>query len=112
MANDAPLRVCVCHAESAASAWQCSLELPAHATVGDAVRASGFAVRFPGKDAWQLGVGVFGKLCRADTPLTDGDRVEIYRPLDFDPKESRRRRAEHRRAKAARQGRERPPGLL
>jgi putative ubiquitin-RnfH superfamily antitoxin RatB of RatAB toxin-antitoxin module len=45
-------------------------------------------------------------------PLADGDRVEIYRGLSFDPMESRRRRAEHRRAKTARNGRVRPAGLL
>jgi len=112
MASDAGLlRVCVCHA-GPASAWQRALALPAGATVGDALRASGFAAAFPGSDPWAMGVGVFGKLCRADTALADGDRVEIYRPLAFDPKVSRRRRAEHRRAKAARQGRERPAGLL
>ncbi|MBV7485968.1 RnfH family protein [Bordetella sp. BOR01] len=113
MANEPGLlRVCVCHAESAAAVWQCTLALPPRATVGDAVRASGFEAQFPGRDAWALGVGVFGKSCQADTPLADGDRVEIYRPLAFDPKVSRRRRAEHRRAKAARMGRERPAGLL
>jgi len=111
MANSV-LRVCVCHAESASSVWQRALDLPSGATVADAVRASGFAAQFPGRDAWQSGVGVYGKQCQPDTPLADGDRVEIYRPLAFDPKVSRRRRAEHRRAKAARQGRERPAGLL
>ncbi|MCD0505200.1 RnfH family protein, partial [Bordetella petrii] len=44
MANDAtPLRVSVCHAESAGSTWQRALSLPAGATVDDALRASGFA---------------------------------------------------------------------
>lgn len=59
--------------------------------------------------AWR---GVFGKAQAADAPLADGDRVEIYRGLSFDPKESRRRRAEHRRALAARGGKARPAGLL
>jgi putative ubiquitin-RnfH superfamily antitoxin RatB of RatAB toxin-antitoxin module len=40
-----------------------------------------------------LEIGVYGRRCEADTPLCDGDRVEIYRPLNFDPMESRRRRA-------------------
>lgn len=38
-------------------------------------------------------IGVFGRLEPLDTPLQDGDRVEIYRPLQVDPKERRRRRA-------------------
>jgi putative ubiquitin-RnfH superfamily antitoxin RatB of RatAB toxin-antitoxin module len=41
---------------------------------------------------------VYGRACAPDHVLQDGDRLEIYRPLDFDPQESRRRRAAHRRA--------------
>jgi putative ubiquitin-RnfH superfamily antitoxin RatB of RatAB toxin-antitoxin module len=29
----------------------------------------------------------------ADTRLADGDRVEVYRPLQIDPKQARRQRA-------------------
>ena len=39
-------------------------------------------------------VGVYGKLKALDSMLRDHDRVEIYRPLIADPKESRRQRAE------------------
>ncbi|SAI02043.1 Uncharacterised protein family (UPF0125) [Bordetella ansorpii] len=111
MASDAhagALRVQVCHA-AAASAWQRDLTLPAGATVADALAASGFAQAFPGIDPWRHGVGIYGHACVPDAPLSDGDRVEIYRELRFDPKESRRRRVEHRRTSQARQ---RPPGLL
>ncbi|AUL15708.1 RnfH family protein [Bordetella bronchiseptica] len=116
MANDTPapagsLRVTVCHA-CPDGAWQRAVTLPAGATVADAVAASGFAAAHPGQDPWAHGVGVFGKAQAADAPLADGDRVEIYRGLSFDPKESRRRRAEHRRALAARGGKARPAGLL
>jgi hypothetical protein len=41
-------------------------------------------------------VGVFGKRVPPDTPLADGDRVEIYRALLLDPKERRRQRARQR----------------
>jgi len=113
MANDASggLRVEVCHARPE-GAWRRVLTLPAGATVAQALAASGFAEAFPQVDAWRQGVGIYGKACEADTPLADGDRVEVYRPLTFDPKESRRRRVEHRRARQALQGRERPAGLL
>lgn len=113
MANEAgTLQVYVCYAESATSAWQRTVRLPAPATAAEAVRASEFAAQYPDRDPWEHGVGIYGKPCLPGTPLSDGDRLEIYRPLTFDPKISRRRRAEHRRAKAAQQGRERPPGLL
>ena len=38
-------------------------------------------------------VGVFGERVAGDRLLEDGDRVEIYRTLDVDPKEARRLRA-------------------
>ncbi len=41
-------------------------------------------------------MGVYGQRCRDDYILADGDRLELYRPLQFDPKESRRRRAMHK----------------
>ncbi|MGN6389259.1 MAG: RnfH family protein, partial [Burkholderiaceae bacterium] len=40
-----------------------------------------------------------GKLSALDAPARDGDRIEIYRPLIADPKESRRRRAARKSAK-------------
>lgn len=38
-------------------------------------------------------LGVFNELVDDDYALNDGDRVEIYRPLQQDPKELRRQRA-------------------
>ena len=67
-----------------------TVQLPAGATVRDALTAAGFATR-------QRDVGVYGKRVSADAPLADGDRVEIYRPLALDPKERRRQRAAKRR---------------
>ncbi|AZY52489.1 RnfH family protein [Bordetella avium] len=110
MANE--LRVTVCFARQD-EAWLRELLLPVGATVADALAASGFAQLFPGIDVWQAGVGIYGQRREAHTLLADGDRVEIYRALTFDPKESRRRRVAHRRNHiAASGGRVRPAGLL
>lgn len=64
-----------------------ALELADGATVGEAVVASGLPLE--GID----GQAVFGVRVSADAPLRDGDRVELLRPLQMDPKEARRRRA-------------------
>jgi len=64
------------------------LELPAGATLRDAILASGFRLKEENR-----AFGIFGKRARLDQPLADGDRVEIYRALAIDPKEARRRRA-------------------
>ena len=89
-----------------------TMELAAGATAQQAVEASGLLQKYPDIDLAKNKLGVFSKLVKADQVLRDRDRVEIYRGLTFDPKESRRRRAEHRRAKTARNGRIRPAGLL
>jgi uncharacterized protein len=47
---------------------------------------------------WEADVGIFGELCDRNAVPLDGDRIEIYRPLKADPKESRRARARDRRA--------------
>jgi putative ubiquitin-RnfH superfamily antitoxin RatB of RatAB toxin-antitoxin module len=80
----------------AATVWSRQLELAAGATVHDAITASGFSAAHSGADPWRMGVGVFGRAVRPDTVLAQGDRIEIYRPLSFDPTVSRRRRALHR----------------
>jgi putative ubiquitin-RnfH superfamily antitoxin RatB of RatAB toxin-antitoxin module len=96
MENEAPgMKVWVCYARPHDS-WQCQVDLPSGATAGAAVAASGFALAFPDVDPWGAGVGVFGRLVQQAQILHDGDRVEIYRSLVFDPMESRRRRAAHR----------------
>ncbi len=73
-------------------------ELPAGATLADAIAASGIEQAF-GIDAAALATGLWSKPAPRETPLRDGDRVELYRPLRADPKESRRRRAERKAAR-------------
>ncbi len=68
------------------------LELPEGAVARHAVAASGLPARH-GLDGAQLQLGIFGKKLSPESPLHDGDRVEILRPLAMDPKEARRRRA-------------------
>jgi len=77
-----------------------ALQLPAGATVNDALRESGLAQRHPGIDLAALKVGVWGKLRPLEHVLRDGDRVELYRPLKVDPKEARRQRYRSHRDKS------------
>jgi putative ubiquitin-RnfH superfamily antitoxin RatB of RatAB toxin-antitoxin module len=70
------------------------LKIAEGATLRAAVEQSGILAQFPDIDIEHCRVGVFGKLKTLDTVLRDHDRVELYRPLIADPKESRRKRAE------------------
>ena len=73
-------------------------EVPAAATVGDALRAAAADPAFSGIDLEGSPIGVFGAPARREQPLCPGDRVEIYRPLALDPKAARRERAKQARA--------------
>ncbi len=97
MAEQVKHRVEVCYALSNAS-FLVQLEVDAGTTMAQAIAASGVLTRFPEIDLAHNKLGVFGKLKPADTVLRDGDRIEIYRPLQADPMESRRRRARHKAA--------------
>jgi putative ubiquitin-RnfH superfamily antitoxin RatB of RatAB toxin-antitoxin module len=46
-----------------------------------------------GIDLANCPVGIYAKKKPLDTVLRENDRIEIYRPLVADPKDSRRRRA-------------------
>lgn len=92
MAAPDPITVQVCHALPD-SAFLCSVELPAGATVEQAIRASGLLQKHTGIDLAVNQVGIYGKKKKLDTVLRAHDRVEVYRPLQADPKDARRRRA-------------------
>jgi len=74
-------------------ATEIPLRLPVGATVADALECSGLAHRHPHVDVARARVGIFGKLADRKAKLGDGDRVEVYRALVAEPKESRLRRA-------------------
>lgn len=69
-----------------------ALTLPAGATVAEAVTASGLRERCELAPE-VIAFAIHGQRANADTPLADGDRVEITRPLQVDAKEIRRLRA-------------------
>jgi putative ubiquitin-RnfH superfamily antitoxin RatB of RatAB toxin-antitoxin module len=95
------LKIQVCYALPEDS-FIADLSLPDGATLAQAVQESGVLQRYPAIDLTVQKLGIFGKLKPADTVLRDGDRVEIYRPLQADPMETRRRRAKHKESAAGR----------
>ena len=70
-----------------------TIEVPPGTTAEQAVQRSEIAQRFPELDRPDLKMGIFGKLCKPNQVLREGDRVEIYRPLIADPKQVRKERA-------------------
>ena len=72
-----------------------SVELRVGATIADAVMRSGFVAQYE-LDPAAHGFAIFGRRATASTLLSDGDRVELTRPLKVDPKSARLKRAHDR----------------
>jgi putative ubiquitin-RnfH superfamily antitoxin RatB of RatAB toxin-antitoxin module len=95
---EANIEVQVCYALPDSNFLR-SLSVPAGTTIEQAVMRSGLLQEVPGIDLTVNMVGIYGKKKPLDTSLREHDRVEVYRPLQADPKEARRRRAGSKPAK-------------
>ena len=89
------LKVQVLYATAAEEVWR-ELEVEQGATIEQAIRRSGMLEAVPGIDLATHPVGIYAKKKTLDTVLRERDRIEIYRPLVADPKETRRARAAHK----------------
>lgn len=69
------------------------LLLPEGATVADAIARSGLG------STEIAGQAVFGEVVAPSRQLQDGDRLELLRPLQVDPKQARRERAQAQRSR-------------
>ena len=83
----------VAYAASTREQMVISFDIPAGSTVEQAICVSGILDRFPNIDLSTDAVGIFGQRASLKHTVSNGDRIEIYRPLAIDPKQGRRRRA-------------------
>ncbi|MFC0224999.1 RnfH family protein [Serratia aquatilis] len=70
------------------------VQLTEGSSVEQAIQASGLLELRKDIDLANNKVGIYSRPAKLDDVLSEGDRVEIYRPLIADPKELRRQRAE------------------
>jgi len=71
-----------------------ALLLPYGTTARDALSSAGLPARYPEHiNIYNCPLGVWGKQVADHYVLKDGDRLEIYRPLINEPRETRRRLA-------------------
>jgi len=71
-----------------------TVKLEEGSTVEQAIVASGLLELRKDIDLKSNKVGVYSRPVKLADTVSDGDRIEIYRPLIADPKELRRQRAE------------------
>ena len=69
------------------------VHIPQKSNVAEVIKLSGILSKFPELKLETLHVGIFSTPCELERELKQGERVEIYRPLQNDPKVARRQRA-------------------
>jgi uncharacterized protein len=84
------MHVGVAYADKFKQTWL-KLDVPDGSTAHDAIVRSGLLDQFPEIDLGRNQIGIFGRIVPLDTPLADGNRVEIYRPIIADPETVERR---------------------
>jgi uncharacterized protein len=92
MARDESVRVDVVISHAPRQVTSLSLVVARGKKVRDALRASALAPAHQELPEGVSAVGVWGRIVALDALLNDGDRVELYRVLQVDPKEARRLR--------------------
>ncbi|MFK0089066.1 RnfH family protein [Pseudomonas sp. NPDC090755] len=75
--------------------WLLALDVAPGTTLREAVRLSGIVGQVPGLDVEGCPLGIFGRVVSdaEQQAVSEGDRIELYRPLLVDPKEVRKQRA-------------------
>jgi putative ubiquitin-RnfH superfamily antitoxin RatB of RatAB toxin-antitoxin module len=69
------------------------LDLPEGSTIAAALGRTGFESDLSEMELRTATIGIFGRVMGRQSVLQAGDRVEIYRALQADPKVARRKRA-------------------
>ena len=95
------MRVTVLYSPAPREVLEWDVAVEPGATVAQAIERSGLPQARPGFDWRRAGVGLWGRKSGPDAVLREGDRVEVYRPLQVDPKLARRERFARQGARAA-----------
>lgn len=69
-----------------------SIKVPENTTVEQAIEISKICETFPEIDLQKNKVGIFSRIVSLGEKLTEGDRIQIFRPLKIDPKKARKDR--------------------
>ena len=85
--------------------FQVQLDIEIGATAQHAIEQSGILNQFPEIDLLNQAIGIYGRKVPLDYQLQPNDRIEIYRPLQIDPRDARIKKVKaERNTKAHAQG--------
>ena len=98
------IQIVVVYSTQARLVFEHIVDLPASSQVSDALKVCKSLPSFPKNDNIENGVwtlGVWGRPVTDDYVLQAGDRLELYRSLQIDPKVARRERFQKQGTRAA-----------
>ncbi|AGF46890.1 hypothetical protein CDSE_0587 [Candidatus Kinetoplastibacterium desouzaii TCC079E] len=84
--------VSICYVDEFGHSYNESLNMLENATILDALNKSTFILKIKNFEYLSNNIGIFGKLSSFNTKLHNHDRIEVYRELLQDPKQSRIKR--------------------
>lgn len=87
------MKRCSVVCDTAAGLLTCELELPDEATIESALTLARARLGDTVADWEHATTGIYGRIRARDFVFAPGDRIELYRPLQLDPRVRRRERA-------------------
>jgi putative ubiquitin-RnfH superfamily antitoxin RatB of RatAB toxin-antitoxin module len=95
------MRITLAYSPASRVALEATIDLPEGSTVATALNASQWREQHALDTGRDVTFGIWNRPATLQTPLKPNDRVEIYRPLNVDPKVARRERFHKQGAKVA-----------
>lgn len=74
------MKVDLAYADSSNQIWL-NLDVPEEATIEEVIEQSGILVKVSDIDLKKQKVGIFGKVTKLSATVSEGDRIEIYKPI-------------------------------
>ena len=96
------MKRCTVTCDTPAGIAQCELQLSDEATIDTALTVARTSLGSQAVNWDRAGTGIYGRVYARDHVWADGDRIEVYRALQLDPRARRRERAKVRSARDSR----------
>jgi putative ubiquitin-RnfH superfamily antitoxin RatB of RatAB toxin-antitoxin module len=87
------VKCCSVVCDTPAGIVSCELELADDATIAEALAAARARLGEQAADWERAAAGIYGQVYPREHVPADGERIELYRPLQVDPRAGRRARA-------------------
>jgi putative ubiquitin-RnfH superfamily antitoxin RatB of RatAB toxin-antitoxin module len=101
MGQPAEIRAVVLYSPAPRQVREWTVVVAPGSTVLHTLQVCGLQAAFPDLDLHRAAVGIWGRKARLEQVVRESDRIELYRPLEVDPKLARRERFRNQGVRAA-----------